>query len=210
MSTNHRRVLGYARVSSAEQALGTSLADQQATIRAHASARGLTVSTMFVEAESAVHEKHERREQIRALMGSVRRGDLVLVDKIDRWSRDPEFTYASVRQIHEAGASLYAIGDDCDPSTPQGDSMLGLRIFFAREEHKRIRLRMVGTRKLMRDRGLYVEGLPPWGYARQDARANRNVLVVVEADAAKVREAFARCVAGESLDVIARELAGDP
>ena len=209
MSRLPRRVLGYARVSSVLQAQGDSLPNQQAVIRSHTEKRGLKVeAVMFVEAESAVHEKFERREQIQALMATVRAGDLVLVDKIDRWSRDPEFTYASVRQIHEKGASFYAIGDDCDPSTPQGDSMLGLRIFFAREEHKRIRERTVGMRKALRDRGYYVEGLPPWGYARQDVRKNvrRNELVVVEADAAKVREMFTRCVAGDSIDEITKAL----
>src|SRR5690606_34672509 len=102
-----RRVIGYARVSSAEQALGTSLQDQQEAIKAHAKARGLTISKMYVEAESGVHEKFERREQIQALMRDVRAGDLILVDKIDRWSRDPEFTWKSVREVRERSASFY-------------------------------------------------------------------------------------------------------
>lgn len=42
-----RRVLGYARVSSAEQALGTSLRDQQESIRAYAASLGLTVARFF-------------------------------------------------------------------------------------------------------------------------------------------------------------------
>lgn len=67
-----RRVIGYARVSSALQALGTSLADQQATITAYAKGRGLDVARFYVEAESAVHEKFERREQMQALMRDVR------------------------------------------------------------------------------------------------------------------------------------------
>src|SRR5690242_9805871 len=101
-----RRVLGYARVSSREQALGSSLQDQQEAIRAYTSARGLIVTRFYVEAESAVHEKIERREQMQALMRDVRPGDLVLCDKLDRWSRDPEFTYGSVRKILSCGASF--------------------------------------------------------------------------------------------------------
>jgi site-specific DNA recombinase len=151
-----RRVLGYARVSSEEQARGTSLQDQQDAIRTYAAARKLKVDRFYVEAESAVHEKIERREQIQSLLRDVRKGDLVLCDKLDRWSRDPEFTYRSVRELLAAGASFYAVGDAIDASTPEGDTALGFRILFAREEHKRIKQRMVGTRQLLRDRGYYV------------------------------------------------------
>src|SRR5689334_10577258 len=70
-----RRVLGYARVSSAEQALGSSLKDQQASIAAYASSRGLKVTQFFVESESGGREKIERREQMQALMRDVRNGD---------------------------------------------------------------------------------------------------------------------------------------
>ena len=51
--------------------------------------------------------------------------------------------------------------------------MLGFRILFAREEHKRIRQCMVGTRQLLRDRGYYVEGLPPFGYCFRGCRPLR-------------------------------------
>jgi DNA invertase Pin-like site-specific DNA recombinase len=202
-----RRCLGYARVSSAEQAIGTSLQDQQDAITAYAQARGLKVERMYVEAESAVHEKIERREQIRLLCADVRAGDLVLVDKLDRWSRDPEFTYRSIREILAAKAGFYAVGDACDPSTPEGDTMLGFRVLFAREEHKRIKQRMVGTRKLLRDRGYYADGLPPLGYRRQDVRGvQRNVLVIEPEEAEMVRRAFRLCLSGSALSAIAGEV----
>ncbi len=202
-----RRVLGYARVSSAEQALGTSLADQQATIKAWAKDRGLKVDRMYVEAESAVLEKIERREQIQALMADVREGDLVLCAKLDRWSRDPEFAHGSVRRLLEKRANAYFIDERCDPSTSEGDTMLGFRVLFAREEHKRIRERTVGTRNLLRARGLYVEGTPPYGYRRSlppgSKGLEKNILVVVPEDAEKVRQMFRLVVAGRSLAQIA-------
>jgi len=190
-----------------EQTLGSSLQDQQNAITAHAAKLGLKVAKFFVESESGIHEKVERREQMRALRAEVREGDLIVCDKIDRWSRDPEFSHRSIREILEAGASFYAVGDGCDPSTAEGDTMLGFRILFAREEHKRIRQRLVGTRKLLRDKGLYVEGLAPWGYRRQENKgAERNVLVVEPTEAEQIREAFRLCIAGKSIDAIANAL----
>lgn len=202
-----RRVLGYARVSSAEQALGSSLADQQASIAAYAKDRGLSVARFYVEAESAVHEKIERREQIQALMRDARAGDLVLVDKLDRWSRDPAFTHTSVRDLLKLGASFYSVSERCDPSTSEGDTMLGFRVLFAREEHKRIRERTVGTRALLRDRGYYVEGQVPFGYRRAHPKGHKgvekNVLVVVPEQAAVVRDVFRLYTGGSSmLDVV--------
>ena len=48
--------------------------------------------------------------------------------------------------------------------------MLNFRILFAREEHKRIGERMVGTRNKMRARGLYTDSLPPIGYLAHGGR----------------------------------------
>jgi DNA invertase Pin-like site-specific DNA recombinase len=207
VAMRHRRVIGYARVSSEEQARGSSLQDQQDAIGAYAKGHGLKVARFYVEAESAVHEKIEHRDQIRALMADVRRGDLVVCAKLDRWSRDPEFTYGSVRKILEAGASFFSVDERCDPNTPEGDTALGFRILFAREEHKRIRERMVGTRKLLRDRGYYVEGLPPFGYRRALPKGHKgeakNVLVVHDDEAKVVRRAFALSASGHSLSKIA-------
>src|ERR1019366_4324321 len=170
-----RRVLGYARVSSELQGQGSSLRDQQDMITAYARVQRLPAPRFFVESESAIHETNEHREQVRALMADVKAGDLVVCDKIDRWSRDPEFTYRSIREILAAGASFYAVGDQCDPSTSEGDTMLNFRVLFAKEEHKRIKARMVGTRKTLRDQGYYVEGLPPFGYRRAKPRGYKGV-----------------------------------
>lgn len=57
------RALGYCRVSSLEQATGTSLRDQQAAIEAHAKARGVALAHVYVEAESGIHENNERRRR---------------------------------------------------------------------------------------------------------------------------------------------------
>ncbi len=196
----YKRVLGYARVSSEQQALGTSLKDQERAIAAGAqSIAGLRVApeNMHTEAASSLREKLEKRIEIRRLIDKVRTGDLIVVDKVDRWSRDPEFTYKTVREIREAGANVYFVGEGIDASTPDGDSQLNFRILFAREEAKRIRQRMVGTRKLLRDRGHYVEGRPPLGYRLPTEDEERHKLVIVDAEVPTVRQIFKLAIAGK-------------
>lgn len=193
------RVFGYARVSSQEQTRGTSLRDQQDRITAHAKSLGRKVDRFYVEAVSAVYEKIEKREQIRTLMQDVQRGDLVLVDKIDRWSRDAEFSYRSIRELLAAGVSFYAVDERIDPSTPDGDSALSLRILIAREEYKRIVVRLVGTRRTIRDQGFFIEGTPPIGYKRGPGHT-----LTIDPEGAKIaRRIFEMCAAGRSLQYIA-------
>ncbi len=197
-------------MSSTEQALGTSLQDQQNSIAAYVAGLGLKVARFFVEAESGIGEKIERREQMRLLMADAREGDLVVCDKLDRWSRDPEFTHASTRQIHERGGSFYAVADRCDPSTHEGAMMMGFKVVMAQDENRRIRERMVGTRKLLRNHGYYVEGLPPLGYRRAHPKgykgAEKNALVIDEPRAELVRSAFRMCIAGSPVAAIGEAL----
>jgi DNA invertase Pin-like site-specific DNA recombinase len=193
------RALGYARVSSREQALGTSLDDQKNRLEAEAKKRGLRkVDRCFDEAESAIYEKMERREQMMQLMATAQPGDLVLCDKVDRWSRDPEVTYRTMRQLNERGVKIYFVDEGIDPSTPEGDSMLNMRVLMAKEEHKRLRLRTQGTRALLRNQGLYVEGSIPIGLQRPDHpkdRIDANILIP-SPDAPIIIDFFKRAAKG--------------
>jgi site-specific DNA recombinase len=204
------RVLGYARVSSEEQTRGTSLEDQKKAIRSYAASLGIPVATIYVEAESGAREHREHREQMTALMREVRSGDLVVCHKLDRWSRDVAFSYSSVEKIVAAGADFYLLTERCGPHDENWDAIFGVHALVAKLEHKRIRERLVGTRKLMRDAGLYVEGLPPYGYRRRFGKGERgddkNALLVDDTAAAKVREAYRLCIAGFGLDGIAEQL----
>ena len=162
---------------------------------------------MYVEAESAVREKIERRVQMQALLTDVRAGDVVLTHRVDRWSRDPEFTYRTVREILAKGIAMYFIDDRIDPSTSEGDTALGFRVLYSREEHKRIKQRMVGTRQLLKDKGFYADGLVPLGYRRTGGKGiEKNILVEDDVNAERVRRAFRMASQGRSLAEISEAI----
>lgn len=194
------RALGYARVSSIQQALGTSLQDQEASIRRYAESIGVPIARMYVEAESGIRQKNEQREQMLALQADVRAGDIVLCDKLDRWSRDTEWTLKSVREIQERGASFYAISDNCNPSTRDGHLMLTMWASMAQNEHARIKERLVGTRNLLRMKGLYADPQPPRGYHLKGYE-----LIVDEEEAERVKRVFLASAMGRSLTQITKE-----
>ncbi len=198
-----RRVFGYARVSGAEQGrTGTSLDGQRAEIVRWCTAHAYPDPQIRIEVESGSAEKIERRIELRSLLAELHEGDLVLVCKVDRWSRDIVHGVQSVRALVARGVDWVSIGEGIDASTANGDSMLGIMAWAADNERKRIKERTVGRRRILRDEGRYIEGLVPVGYER----GPKNVLRPVEAEAAIVRDMFARCVAGSPVRAIAERL----
>jgi DNA invertase Pin-like site-specific DNA recombinase len=189
-----RRVLGYVRVSGSEQAQhGTSLEGQRDELAAFCTARGWPSPTVRVEVESGSASRLERRVELAALIAEAREGDVVLVPKVDRWSRDLPYGVASVRALIARGVGWQSTGEGIDASTPNGDSTLGIMAWAADQERKRIRERTVGRRVELRAQGLWVEATVPFGYLREARR------LVPGEHAATVLGAFEYAARGASL-----------
>jgi site-specific DNA recombinase len=194
-----RRVTAYLRVSGAEQGRsGTSLEGQREEIERYCKAHGLPAPRFVVEVGSAGAEKLDGRPKLRALLDEVEAGDLVVVAKQDRWSRNTLFYLQSTREIVSRGARFFSLAERFDPSTPEGAFAATIMAAVAEQERQRIIDRTVGRRRELRAQGCWVEGPPPFGY-----RVEKRKLVVYEEEARVVREAFARCIAGESTVEIA-------
>ena len=196
------RVLAYVRVSGAEQGRsGTSLDAQREEIARYCAASWYPEPVVYVEVESAGAEKLERRAELRSLLASVTSGDLVVVAKQDRWSRDTLFYLQSTRDIVSRGARFLSLAERFDPSTPEGAFAATVMAAVAEQERERIRARTVGRRKELRASGWWVEGPAPFGYRLESRR-----LVIDEPKADLVREAHRRSQDGQSLEDLARWL----
>lgn len=190
----------YLRVSSAEQGrAGTSLDGQRGELLAYAAARGWPAPTIYLEIESGSAERLERRVELHRLLAEAQPGEVVLVTRVDRWSRDLVYGIQSIRALVARGVDWIAVGDGLDAASPPGAERLGLILWVAEAERLRIRERTVGRRKALRDAGCWVEGPPPFGYAR---RADRRLEPRPD-DAAIVAEAFARSAGGASVSEVA-------
>ncbi|NUP07769.1 MAG: recombinase family protein [Polyangiaceae bacterium] len=199
-----RRTYGYVRVSSDEQGRhGTSLAGQSDEIARYCRAQSWPDPVIFSEIESGGADRLDQRVELRRLVAEVERGDVVLVAKTDRWSRDLVHGVASVRELVKRGVRWISIGEGIDAATAQGDSTLGIMAWAADNERKRIKERTVGRRLALRDAGCWAEGHVPFGY-RRDTATRR--LVIVDSEATIVRSLYERCVAGESIASLARDL----
>lgn len=82
--------VAYLRVSTGKQgASGLGIEAQRETVRSWARAKGYTITAEFVEAESG--RKSERPELARAKQHAMRYGCTLVVAKLDRLTRDPDF-----------------------------------------------------------------------------------------------------------------------
>jgi len=65
-----------------------------------------------------------RRAQLERLLGELRKGDVVVVTKLDRLARSMRDLLSIVDRIETAGASLQILGMNLDTGTPTGRLML--------------------------------------------------------------------------------------
>lgn len=209
------RTLAYRRVSTAEQEKGgTSLEAQTEGIAAYCRAHGLPEvlkALDFEETESGGEESEHKRGEVHRLLANVRRGDMVIVQDVDRFSRDIVFTVQRVREIMRKDAVFVAIKQGFDSRTPNAEDTLGQWAWLADMERRRIKARTEYPRRLLRSQGFFVEGHPPFGYKRatsSDKRRPDRRLLVDEPKAAIVREIFTMAVNGAGAPKISEFLQG--
>ncbi len=199
------RVFGYARVSGREQGeRGTSLEAQDETVTRASKARGWPAPDIRIEVESAGEESIERRVELHRLIREAAPGDVILVSKLDRWSRDIVFGVQSIRELVKRDVAVHSIDEGIDASTPNGDEQLGLRMWIAEQERRRIRDRTVVRREELRAKGLWASGRVPFGYTRGERATRRHLYLEEDPEAAAViREIFQRAADGDSVRAIA-------
>ena len=102
-----RRLIGYARVSTDEQATDAQLDELRAA--------GCGI----------VHEEHgsgasRARPVLAKLMREIKRGDVLVVVRLDRLARSVSHLLQVIETLEERGAHFKSLSDPIDTSTPQG------------------------------------------------------------------------------------------
>ena len=134
--------LGYARVSTQDQDLTAQLAALKAA----------GAKTIYREKISGVRAD---RPQLTKLMASLRKGDVVLVTKLDRLGRSTRELLQLIHDIDKAGASFKSIGDPLfDTSTSQGRLLVTMLAAIAEFERELIRERTGEGRKRAMQNGI--------------------------------------------------------
>src|SRR3954464_3954024 len=121
----------YARVSTSDQ---QTLTMQNRAMREYAARRGWTIGLQVREGNSG----GARREAREKLLEAARRReiDLVLVWRLDRWSRSVADLLATLQELEHLGVGFVSITEALDLTTPVGRAMAGLLAIFAEFERE--------------------------------------------------------------------------
>lgn len=132
-------IFGYARVSTAHQ-------DTHLQIDALQRA-GATI--IVQEKTSSVGARRE----LNRLLSQLKRGDCVLVYKLDRFARSLIDLLKIIDRIESVGATFRSITESIDTATPAGRMMMQMLGAFAEFERGMIRERSIAGQNAARERG---------------------------------------------------------
>ncbi len=124
----------YARVSTNDQ---QTLSMQSRAMREYAARRGWTIAMQVREVNSGA----ARRETREKLLEAARRReiDVVLVWRLDRWSRSVTDLLTTLQELQHLGVGFVSLTEALGLTTPAGRAMAGLLAIFAEFEREILR-----------------------------------------------------------------------
>jgi len=134
---------GYARVSSADQ----DLTIQQAALKAAGCA--------VIRAEKASGTSRNGRAELETLMQFLRKGDTLVVTRIDRLARSMRDLQNLVHELREKGAHLKATEQPIDTGSAAGKAFLDMLGVFAEFETNLRRERQMEGIQAAKKKGVY-------------------------------------------------------
>jgi DNA invertase Pin-like site-specific DNA recombinase len=176
-------IYGYIRVSTTEQAEGTSLEDQGCRISGTLMADRKEATHVFRDEGVSGSTPLSERPQGKALMAALRSGDTVIAAKMDRLFRSAQDALNTVERLKQNGVQLILVDMGSGAVTENGVAKMFFTILAAVSEFERGRIleRMSDGRKGKKVAGGHIGGQAPFG--RRVVGAGREA--VLEPDGAE-------------------------
>ncbi|MBM3477034.1 MAG: recombinase family protein [Armatimonadetes bacterium] len=191
----------YARVSTEEQRRGGYSIDAQLDLlREYAAAKGFTVPTEFVEAETA---KRAGRKQFAAMVEFLRRRHrtcrAVLIEKTDRWTRNFRDLVDTEDLMERFGLEVHLVRERIvltRESPPHEKAMIGMNVVMAKYYIDNLRLETIKGMDRKAREGTYPSSAP-LGYLNA-ADGGKKRIVQDPERAPLIRRAFEEYAAGNT------------
>ena len=203
------RAAGYVRLSVLTEET-TSLETQRVEIAGYCARQGWDYdpeTDLYEDAGYSGSKKEVKRPRFDALMANLTSYDRVVVWKLDRFTRRMAELTKVIEQLEENGAALVTISDNIDTSLLGGRMMANLLGSIAAAEADNTKLRVRSAQATMAKTGRWKGGNRPYGWQshrRQDGNGVK--LVLVDKEAAVLREAVRMALTGKGPGPIAKEL----
>lgn len=155
------KVVGYARVSTAEQGQsGNGLEAQRTAIEAACQRKGWELVTVLEDQQSGKSRKGRTALQAAVAMCEAGACDGLVTAKLDRLSRSLIDFAALMDEAGRGGWALVVLDCDFDTTTPQGELMANMLACFAHFERRVIGARTKDALAAKRERGERIGGRP--------------------------------------------------
>ena len=166
----------YMRVSTLEQVDGTSLSNQKRECKGLAMTGGLYIET-YIE-DKGVSGATNFFERMTAHNVTLKAGDVVIVAKLDRFSRDAADALNTIKVLKGQGVRLIinGHGDVTDDTNIMARLILEVMAVFAGHERRVIKSRQKDGQAAKKARGGHIGGSAPFGY-RVEGKGHKAELV---------------------------------
>lgn len=163
MTTHENRWFGYCRVSTDRQVAGTSLEDQKRRVEAVANYHGAKMTAVFVEEGVSGSIPLGQRPEGFKLMAGAKRGDTVVVSKLDRAFRNTIDALGVIERLRARGVQIIMADISVEPLTQDGVGRLFFTIMasVAEFERERIAERVRAGKRRVAEKGGYMGGTVP-------------------------------------------------
>jgi DNA invertase Pin-like site-specific DNA recombinase len=190
------RAAVYCRISSDRDGDGAGVKRQERDCRALCKREGLTVAHVFVDDDrSAFNGKG--RPAFEEMLTRLDEFDALVYWKYDRLTRSVIEFFKILGQCEQAGVRLVSVTEPLDTSTPMGKGYAGMVASMAEQESVNISTRVKRKQEDSATEGKPHGGRRAFGYAQDGT--------VLADEAAAIREARDRVLAGEPTTGIARD-----
>lgn len=143
-------IYGYARVSSVGQAKdGNSIEAQTAALLE----RGC--EEIYSEAYTGTTTD---RPELAKILGKIKKGDTLIVTKLDRFSRSASEGVSLIQKLHDKGIVIEILNMGRADNTPMGKLMVTMLLAFAEFEHDQIIERLAAGKAVARAHGKKTDG----------------------------------------------------
>ena len=191
----------YARISQDRTGEAENVGEQRDRCLTRCAERGWQVVAIHEDNNRSAYRKGGKRPAFTDLMADVMAGtvDVVVVDRLDRLTRDPGDDWAVQTALGEAGAMLEVVSGagSLDPSKVDDRLLQGINALVGWREsaEKAKRLRLKEATKAQRGDH----------HGRRGFGHNHDRSATIPAEADLIREAVDRVLAGESVPAIVRD-----
>jgi site-specific DNA recombinase len=205
--TTVTRVIGYVRVSTAQQAdHGSSLEAQEERLRSYATLRGLEL--VRIEVDAGASASTLERPALQRALNALTTGEasVLLVVKLDRLTRSVRDFCALVDAYFKDELVLMSVNENIDTSNAMGRMVLNILMSVSQWEREAAAERTAAVKQHLKSTGKFGGGWPPYGYALDE---DGNLIENVE-ELAILIEAKSLHAQGKSLRGIASHLPTNP